>query len=226
MEKKKNIISKKQYAYEILRSRILDGIYGPGHRIVIDQIAKELQLSPIPVREAIRQLEADGLIQYKPYSGAIVSTVNESEYLDNLSVLAVLEGFATALSSRSITEESIKLLEQMNEEMKEALFHFELDQFGILNRRFHGIIVEHSGNALLIERIQSTWELMPRFRQYGFSYVPHRARESIGEHALIIQMIKEKAPSREIEELVRKHFMATAKAFQKKMGNESESEND
>ncbi|MDQ7864069.1 GntR family transcriptional regulator [Peribacillus frigoritolerans] len=82
----------------------MDGTYGSGQRIIIDQTAKELSLSPIPVREAIRQLESDGLIQYKPYSGAVVTSINESEYIETLSVLSLLEGYAAALSSLTMND--------------------------------------------------------------------------------------------------------------------------
>jgi DNA-binding GntR family transcriptional regulator len=216
MENQKNNISKTQYAYEVIRSRIVDGIYGPGHRVVIDQIARELKLSAIPVREAIRQLEADGFIQYKPYSGAIVSKINESEYLETLSVLAVLEGYATALSSKTITQDDVKRLETVNEEMNEALFNFEFEQFGELNRKFHSIIYERCGNSYLKEEIQQAWQRMSQVRQFGFTFVPQRARESVKEHARIIQMMKERAPFAEIEEFARQHKLNTAKAFQER----------
>ncbi|GAB6891676.1 hypothetical protein JCM14450A_26820 [Geobacillus stearothermophilus] len=65
--------NKTQLAYEYILSRIENGVYGPGYRVVIGQIARELGLSSIPVREAIRQLEAEGLVEFKPYTGAVVS---------------------------------------------------------------------------------------------------------------------------------------------------------
>lgn len=210
---KKNALSKTQLAYEVIRSRIQDGEYGPGHRIVIDQIAKELKLSIIPVREAIRQLEADGWIQYKQFSGAIVSMINETEYLETLSVLAVLEGYATALSSQNITSESIEKLKQWNEQMEEVLYNFEFEQFGELNRNFHTVIYESCGNEYLKEQIRQAWQRMDRVRQSGFTFVPQRARKSVQEHAQMIEMLQEQAPFHEIEEFVRKHKLNTAKAF-------------
>lgn len=207
-------MNKTQYAYEFIRSHILDGTYGPGFRIVIDQVARELNLSAIPVREAIRQLEADGLIQYKPYSGAIVSTINETEYLETLSVLAVLEGYAAALGSKTMTREGIKRLEEINEEMNEALHNFEFERFGELNQKFHSLINESCGNAYLIEEIRQAWQRMDRVRRSGFTFVPQRARASIQEHAHIIQLLKEQASFKEIEESVRQHKLNTVKAFQ------------
>ncbi len=109
---------KTKQAYEFIRAKILDGTFGPGHRIVIDALAQELHISSIPVREAIRQLEADGLVQVIPYSGAVVQLVNEGDFEETLIVLGILAGAATALASKFITPQDIKTLENMNEAMK------------------------------------------------------------------------------------------------------------
>ncbi|MEK4176498.1 GntR family transcriptional regulator [Aeribacillus sp. FSL K6-1305] len=211
MEQK--VKNKTQIAYDYILSRIENGTYGPGYRIVIDQIAKELNLSSIPVREAIRQLEAEGLIQYKPYSGAVVSNINEKEYLQTISVLAVLEGYATVLSSNIIKEETIEKLEELNEKMKQSLQDFELEQFSELNYQFHTLIYENCGNNFLEEQIKQIWQRMKRIRTYGFTLVPKRSKESIKEHEEIIRLLREKAPPNQIEEFVRQHKLNTAEAF-------------
>src|SRR5690606_4762223 len=95
----KGTISKQKMAYELIRERILDGTYPPGTRIVLDAVAREIGTSTIPVREAIRRLEADELIEYQPFAGARVAPMDETAYVQSLSVLAVLEGYATALSA-------------------------------------------------------------------------------------------------------------------------------
>lgn len=188
-------------------------MYGPGYRIIIDQIARELSLSSIPVREAIRQLEAEGWIQYKPYTGAIVSNINEKEYLETLSVLAVLEGYATALSSSNMKEGMIQQLAELNKKMEQALHEFDFEQFSELNYEFHALIYKHCGNAYLEEQIKQIWQRMKRIRAYGFTFVPQRARESIKEHEEIIRLLKEQAPRNEIEDFVRQHKLNTAEAF-------------
>jgi len=210
MKTTKTSVNKKQLAYDYIRSQIVNEVFGPGYRIVIDQIAKELKLSIIPVREAIRQLEADGLIQYKPYSGAIVSKINEEEYLETLAVLAVLEGYATSLSSKLMDADSIKQLEEINQSMSDALYDFEFEEFGELNRKFHAVIIEYCGNEYLKEQIRQTWERLNRVRKSGFTFMPKRARDSIKEHAQIIEMIKTQASD---EQFVRQHKLNTVKAF-------------
>ncbi|KYD34540.1 MULTISPECIES: GntR family transcriptional regulator [Geobacillus] len=208
--------NKTQLAYEYILSRIENGVYGPGYRVVIDQIARELGLSSIPVREAIRQLEAEGLVELKPYTGAVVSNINEKEYIETLSVLAVLEGYATALGSPHLTKEAIDRLEQVNERMERALEELELERFSELNYEFHSLIYAHCGNAYLEEQIKQIWQRMKRIRAYGFTFVPQRAKASIEEHREIIRLLREQAPPHEIEQYVRQHKINTAEAFKRR----------
>ena len=205
--------SKQKIAYEYLRAKILDGEWGPGYRIVIDQVARDLGVSTIPVREAIRQLEADGFIEYRPYSGAVVSTINETKYLESLSVLAVLEGYATALSASRMTEEQLQELERINRDMKTALEELDFEKFGAINRHFHTVIYNYCGNQFLIDLVIHIWEQMDRIRRNVFNLVPKRAQQSIREHEHIIDLFREKAPPQEIEHYVREHKLNTARAF-------------
>ena len=209
-------MNKQQMAYEYILNKITEGIYGPGYRIVIDQLAKELGTSPIPVREAIRQLEADGLIEYKPYTGAIVSTINEREYLETLSVLAVMEGYATALCSQVLTSEEIKALREINEKMKGAILEFDFERFSVLNREFHTQMYQSCGNQFLVESVTQIWQRLDRLRRTGFSFVPKRCHESIAEHEHMLCLIEQKAPLVEIEAYAREHKLKTARAFQER----------
>ncbi|WP_329955817.1 GntR family transcriptional regulator [Calidifontibacillus erzurumensis] len=215
----KTTISKTQYAYEYISTKILDGDFVPGQRIIIDQIAKEIGTSTIPIREAIRNLESDGLIEYKAYSGAVVSAINETEYIEILSVISVLEGYASALSARKLTEKNLNELMKLNEQMHQALKQFEFEKFNQLNRKFHTIIFEKCGNNFLLDEIERTQQRLDRIRRSIFTLLPERARQSIEEHQLIIQLFKENAPLSKIEEEVRQHRINTIIAFQKQMRN-------
>ena len=73
-------MNKRQYAYHVIRSRIVDGTYVAGQRVVIDQIAKEVNSSHIPVRESIHQLDSEQLIEYEPNIGDIVIGINKQDY--------------------------------------------------------------------------------------------------------------------------------------------------
>jgi len=203
---------KKQKAYQFIKTNILNGTYGPGYRIVIDRVAKELKLSIIPVREAIQQLEADGLIQVIPYSGAVVQQINEADYLEAAYVMLVLEAAATALASKVLTKQDIAKLEEINKVMKEALNRMDYERVGGLNVAFHAAIHEKCGNSYLIDRLKQVWQRISQVRHASVPFAPQRAEGAIEEHDRLIQLLEEKAPAAVIEDHVRKHTQNTMSA--------------
>src|SRR5690625_4675732 len=204
-------LNKRQYAYHVLRTRILDGTYVPGQRIVIDQIAKEVNSSHIPVREAIHQLESEKLIEYEPNIGAIVKGINEANYMATLEVLAVLEGYATALSAPHLDQSGIQNLTDINLKMNQHLKNYELDKIGQLNREFHYMIYDYCPNDLLIANIKEMWERMDMMRQTGFRFFPKRTQHSIEEHNMIITYLREKVDSYTIEIFTNTHKLIPIK---------------
>lgn len=215
-DKEKPRLVKTQLAYEFIRSRILDGTYGPGDRIVIDRVAAELNLSISPVREAIRQLEADGLIQITPYSGAVVQLMNSTDHEETHLVMAFLDAGATLLAAGKMTEQDINELEQINHEIQEALDDMDFEQIGVLNRKFHEKIYERCGNTYLVDRLQQAWQRLEQIRKSFFTFTPRRVKESIKEHYELIQLFKEKAPPEKIEKFAQQHKMRALQAIQQR----------
>jgi|SRR5690625_514584 len=209
-------LNKRQYAYQVLRSRILDGTYVPGQRIIIDQIAKEVQSSHIPVREAIHQLESEQLINYEPNIGAIVRGIDETSYMAKLEVLALLEGYATALSGPHIDQSGIQKLTEINEQMREHLANYELNKIAQLNREFHYCIYSYCPNNVLIASIKDMWERLDMVRQSGFRFFPKRTPHSIEEHAKMITYLSEKVDFETLETFSRNHKLNTLKAFKQR----------
>lgn len=206
-------MNKKQRAYEYIQSQILNGSYSPGHRIVIDRIAQELGSSSIPVREAIYQLEAEGLVQMTPFSGAVVQQLTEVDYKETMIVLSVLEGAAASFAAEQMEESDILKLEQVNNSAKEALEDFDFNKANDLNLLFHRIIHEHCGNTYLIDRIKQTWQRVSQVKPaVGYALVPQRAKKSIQEHDDIIKLFREKAPADIIEKSIREHHQETLEA--------------
>jgi DNA-binding GntR family transcriptional regulator len=205
--------NKQQYAYQVIRSRILDGRYPPGHKLVIDQLARELQTSAIPVREAIRLLEADSLISFKPYSGAIVTPFDEQAYLETLSVLAVLEGFATAESSIHFPHEKLEGLRVYTKLMEEALEQLDYSLFSNYNKEFHQLTYKYCTNQFLLEQIHTTWVRLGTVRQQGTTMKPVRMKRSVAEHYQLIEMMERREEPTIIEAFTRNHKLNTLKAF-------------
>ncbi|WP_327606571.1 GntR family transcriptional regulator [Virgibacillus tibetensis] len=202
--------------YRLLKARIIERVYVPGQRIVIDQIAKELETSSIPVREAIRQLESERLIFYKQNVGPVVAEVNESDYSDTLRVLAVLEGYATVLSAQRFPGNKIKQLKVHNKLMEEALEEFDIIKYSKLNTAFHQMIWEECNNNYLMESIKDTTSRLDSIRGVGSTLYSIRVKESIKEHEEIISLLENGSDFPELEQLSRQHKIKTAEDFERR----------
>lgn len=206
-------VSKQELAYQTVRQRILDGVYGPGYRIVIDELARELGYSPIPIREEVRRLEAEGLLVYTRHTGARVIAIDEREYVDTLVTLALLEGYATALAALHLTPTDLRALRQLTEQMHHLIARGQLLQYGALNRDYHDTIYRRCPNTFLLDQIRLAWARLDSMRQSIFVLLPERTRESNQEHKQLIELLARAAPAQEIEWAARQHKLATAEAF-------------
>ena len=206
-------LSKSQYAYEWIKERITRQDFAPGYRLVLGSIARELDMSAVPVREAIRGLEAEGLVTFERNVGARVSMVDDSAYRHSMQTLSILEGAATALAARSISSADIKRARALNARLTRSLERFDPHAFTSLNQQFHAVLFEHCDNPRLLEMVRAEWDRLDRLRDSTFSFVPDRAAESVREHEQILALIETAAPLPEIEHAARHHRAATLDAY-------------
>lgn len=206
-------LSKSQRAYQWIRERIEDGRFVPGYRLVLGAIAKELDVSVVPVREAIRQLEAQGLVTFERNVGAQVALIEETEYLHTMQTLSVVEGAATALSAPHITADHITRARAINDQMIACLENFEPSRFTELNLAFHSVLFEECPNPHILELVHRGWSRMKALRDSTFSFVPGRARESVEEHEQLLQLLAAHAEPLDIELAARRHRTATLDAL-------------
>lgn len=207
--------NKQERAYQAIRRRILDGTYGPGYRLVIDALARELGVSPVPVREAIRRLEAEGWVVYRANAGAEVAPADPRQWEHLMEVLALLEGAASAAAAPYLTTPQLEHLEAINRAMAQALEAVDVMAFSRLNRQFHFAIYAGCPNPYLNELLHQTWDRLDRIRSTIFRYVPHRGWESIAEHDELLTMIRTGAETEAIEAFARAHKLRTIAAYRK-----------
>ncbi|GAA3204905.1 GntR family transcriptional regulator [Microbacterium terregens] len=205
--------SKSQQAYHWIKGRIANQDFTPGYRLVLGSIAGELGMSVVPVREAIRQLEAEGLVTFERNVGAHVSMVDDTAYRYSMQALSILEGTATALAARRLTAEDITRARSVNDLMVEVLDHFDPRSFTALNQEFHSILFAQCANPRILDLVNAEWGRLGHLRDSTFSFVPGRAAESVREHEKILQLIESGAPLSEIEIVARRHRSATLDAF-------------
>lgn len=204
--------SKSERAYRLIRSRIDSGQYVPGYRLVLAPIAQELEMSVVPVREAIRRLEAEQLVTFERNIGAQVALIKETEYLYTMQTLALVEGSATALAAPHISAEQISRASAINRTMSESLTAFDPQRFTELNLEFHSVLFESCPNPHILDLVHRGWNRMKVLRDSSFSFVPGRAQESVDEHEQILHLIESGASATEIETVARAHRTATLDA--------------
>lgn len=205
--------SKSERAYTHIRDGILEGTYSPGYRLVLSTIASELDMSVVPVREAIRRLEAEGLVNYERNVGACVRMIDETRYANAMEVLAVLEGVGTAQSAPYLTPKQVGVAEDLNNQMRDLATKLDPVAFTRLNQQFHEALLVASPNTRLVELVTQEWISLSSLRESTFTFVPARAQQSVEEHDFILKLIKDKAPEGAIETAVRSHRMATVGAY-------------
>ncbi|MBW6496110.1 MAG: GntR family transcriptional regulator [Burkholderiaceae bacterium] len=137
---------------ETLLTRILNGTYQPGDRLVESQIAKELGTSQSPVREALRDLVAMHFVEVEPYKGARVRMIDPAEVAQIYPVRAALEELAGQLAAPNL-KGNVGDLEAIYAQMQDAARADDIKALTMIDAEFHRVIVEAAGNSILSE----TW---------------------------------------------------------------------
>lgn len=205
--------TKQEQVYEALRERILSGAYGPGFRVVIDALAKEFGFSPLPVREAVRRLEAEGLVVYQPNAGARVAPAEPGLFDEEMTVLALLEGYATALAAPHLDEGDLQMLRETTDAMATAAEGMDPLEFGRQNRRFHHVLYDCCPNQGLVEMLRDVERRLDAIRRTVFIHIPYRGAGSIAEHRELIGLIERGASPDTIEAVARAHKLNTVESF-------------
>jgi DNA-binding GntR family transcriptional regulator len=205
-------VNKQERTYTILRDRIHSGSLAPLARLNIDALARELGVSPIPVREALRRLEAEGWVRFTPNVGAVVSPVDATSWEQAMVALAILEGAASAEAQQNLRRSDLTRLRKISAGMEEAAARADPLRFSKLNRELHAAIVARCPNAYLLEMLEQTNVRLDRLRSTMFVYLPHRSEEALREHLRLIELLDGGTKS-EVESYARWHKLRTVEAY-------------
>ncbi|MDJ0317928.1 MULTISPECIES: GntR family transcriptional regulator [Arthrobacter] len=205
--------SKSEQAYAAIKDKILAGKYTPGYRLVLAKLASDLGFSVVPVREAIRRLEAESYITFERNIGATVAGIDPTEYLYTMQTLSIVEGAATALSAPMISAADIARARAVNTKMRECLADFDPILFTALNLDFHSILFENCPNPHILDLVHRGWNRLQALRSSTFSYVPGRAQQSVAEHEALLSLIESGAGPDAVEHAARAHRTATLDAY-------------
>ena len=157
--------------FNTLRQAILRGELKPGERLMEIQLANKLGVSRTPIREALRKLELEGLVNMVPRKGAEVADITEKSLRDVLEVRKALEELSVQLACEKITEEEIEELKRAAERFKDTLDNQDVTKIAEADVAFHDIIYTATDNQKLILLLNNLREQMYRYR---VEYLKHR----------------------------------------------------
>ena len=174
-------------AYERVLAQIRSGELRPGDRLTETDLARRLRISRTPVREAIRQLEADGLVSHVPRVGATVRTLDYSEVMELYEMRTVLEATAARMATRAASDIEISELDEINADLAAAIG--DAPRAYELNRMFHETLAKAAKNRFLIK---SMGALQKALLILGTSTLADetRAEEAVSEHDAVLKALR------------------------------------
>jgi DNA-binding GntR family transcriptional regulator len=184
----------RQEVLTALRTAILANEISAGSRLLEADVAEQMGVSRAPVREAIRHLEQEGLVEIFPHRGAVVVGLPETEIDAIYELRAVIEGRATAASVGVVGETELARLEALIDEMRAAIRTKEVGAIAEFDLQFHGLIVEWSGLTLL-RHIWSSLDGLVRLRSYQALDRPGSAaryflKNAAASHTVLVEAIR------------------------------------
>lgn len=203
--------SNAQRLKDSLEDDIINGRRVPGERLDPEALGKEYQVSRTPVREAIQQLVASGLVTVSPKKGTFVARIGIDQLIEMFEVMAELEGMCGRLATRRITPGELAALHQALERCEAASAGGDPDEYYYENEVFHHGIYAASHNAFLAEEARQLKLRLKPYRRLQLQ-VRHRMSNSLSEHREIIAAI-EAGDAARAEQALRDHVLIQGERF-------------
>jgi DNA-binding GntR family transcriptional regulator len=169
-----------------IRDAILSGQYAMGTKIDQQGIADELGVSIIPVRESLRQLQADGLVENHPHRGVFVTELSLTDLHNIYVVRETLEELASQLAVTRLSTAVLDTMSTQIDAMQSATEQNNFNELFDLNRTFHFTLYNRCENNVLIQMIESMWDRSTVYRRM-YTHMPDRVRQALEEHKAILQ---------------------------------------
>ena len=177
-------------AYDLIRRRILDNVWPPGHRALEQEVALALGMSRTPVREALVRLENDGLVEVVPRHGMRVLPVSPTDMREIYEILTALECMAAEIvARRKPTDAELQPLIQATADMDKALENDDLNAWAAADERFHASLIELSGNRQLAATVWNYWDRAHRARMFSLKLRP-KPVNSTQDHRELVERLR------------------------------------
>jgi len=174
-----------------LQNDILNGLYEPGESLIESKLSEELGVSRTPIREAIRQLELEGLVKTVPNKGAVVSGISKKDIEDIYTIRMLIEGLAARWAAEKITPKELKELQEAVDLEEFYTNKNDTEQLLKFDTRFHDIIYKACKSKPLMHMLSTFHHYVQKARSISMSS-PERAKQVLREHKAILQAIIER----------------------------------
>lgn len=200
---------------EVLRRQLADeivsGVLEPGTPLDEHAIAQRFNVSRTPVREAIRQLAASGLVMSRAHRGAFVALPTPRELDDMFRAMAELEALCAGICAEEMILTDRRRLDRLHKDMGRMMRAGDNEQYNAANEIFHGLIYSGTGNSYLAELTLATRMRVSPFRRAQFR-TPGRLKQSHAEHDAVVKAIQ-KSDRAGATELMRNHIIIVRDSY-------------
>jgi DNA-binding GntR family transcriptional regulator len=211
MKKEQFFTTKRELAVQRLTDAILVGRYQPGQSLRQNQLMEELQLGATPVREAVLELVARGLLTHESHHGMRVANLNAERVANTYAVRALLESEAARLSTLAADDDAVAEVGKHLLAMESALARDDMAALGEADGNFHRTLYEGAGNPVLAGLIDTMWQQFPR---YMLLRDRERVQQSIAEHGEILRHFSARDAAKTAQ-AVKDHIMGGYAAFER-----------
>lgn len=181
----------KDQVYNVIKKDILDGIYKPGERILEDSIVKRLNVSKSPIREALKELSGEGLLEIIPNRGVFVRRLTKQDILNILDFRIIIEKYSIKKTIEIASNNCLNELEEIYKKMEEAYLENNVNKYALLDAQLHNTIYRLSGNNFVFKIASNVFYHLQPFRALSL-YSKKRLDGSLIEHKNIISAILER----------------------------------
>jgi DNA-binding GntR family transcriptional regulator len=202
-------LSVSEAAYSAVKKVLLSNKYSPGGRVDIEELCGALGVSRTPVFDALNRLQAEGLVEIVPRRGVYLVTLSEEKARELYAIRETLEGMATKLAAKNLTDKHISQLRKSLDKQSSCLAEGDTEGYASATIKFHNTIVEAANNETLERFLSAVYSQMEALRlRTLYLPVPSRLRQSFAEHKRIFQALLKRDPEL-CEREAREHIVGT-----------------
>lgn len=194
-----------------LREAILRGEFQPGERLVQEELAEAMGVSRMPIREAIRQLEKEGLVTVEAHKGAYVTPLTAEDIEEIYELRAILEAKAVERSLPNLTDEDKRRLRQLSEAMKQAAADGKVERYVELNAEFHRLLRRGCSWRRIHQFLEMLWH---GYTPYTPNILKGQMDRSVMEHERMVQAVEE-GNGEQLKKMIQQHILRTGEALKR-----------